>query len=31
MYTREVLDEATGEALRAVTPEDTAGWFAHCG
>jgi hypothetical protein len=20
-----------GEALSAVTPEDAAGWFAHCG
>lgn len=29
--TRDALDEAIGEALRAVTPEDAAGWFAHCG
>jgi len=29
--TRGALDEAVGEALRAVTPEDAAGWFAHCG
>jgi len=29
--TREALDEAIGEALKAVSPEDAAGWFAHCG
>ncbi|MGH3147086.1 MAG: IS630 family transposase [Rubrobacter sp.] len=29
--TRDALDEAVGEALRAVTPQDAAGWFAHCG
>jgi len=29
--TREALDEAVGEALSAVTPEDAAGWFSHCG
>ena len=29
--TRQTLDEAVGEALGAVTPEDAAGWFAHCG
>jgi len=29
--TREALDEAVGEALSAVTPQDAAGWFAHCG
>ena len=29
--TRGALDEAVGVALSAVTPEDTAGWFAHCG
>lgn len=29
--TRRALDEAVGEALGAVTPEDAAGWFAHCG
>ncbi len=29
--TREALDEAVGEALRAVTLEDVAGWFSHCG
>jgi transposase len=29
--TREALDEAICEALMAVTPEDAAGWFAHCG
>lgn len=29
--TRGALDEAMGEALKAVTAEDTAGWFRHCG
>jgi hypothetical protein len=29
--THEALLEAIAEALRAVTPEDGAGWFAHCG
>lgn len=29
--TREALLEAMGEALRAVTPQDAAGWFTHCG
>ncbi len=29
--TREALEEAICEALAAVTPEDAAGWFAHCG
>lgn len=29
--TREALDEAMGEALGAVTLEDVAGWFSHCG
>ena len=28
---REALVEAIGRALRAVTPEDVAGWFAHAG
>ena len=28
---REVLVEAIGRALRAVTPGDAAGWFAHAG
>jgi transposase len=28
---REVLVEAIGRALVAVTPEDAAGWFAHAG
>jgi transposase len=28
---REALVEAIGGALRAVTTEDTAGWFAHAG
>jgi transposase len=29
--TREALDEVMGEALGAVTLEDAAGWFSHCG
>lgn len=29
--TREALEEVMGEALSAVTLEDVAGWFAHCG
>ena len=29
--TREALDEIMGEALGAVTLEDVAGWFSHCG
>ena len=29
--TREALDEVMGEALWAVTLEDVAGWFSHCG
>ena len=29
--TREALDEAISEALAAVTLEDVAGWFSHCG
>jgi len=29
--TREALNEAIAEALKAVTPGDVAGWFAHCG
>ncbi len=29
--TRDALDEAMGVALRAVTPRDPTGWFAHCG
>lgn len=28
---RGALDEAMGEALGAVTLEDVAGWFSHCG
>ena len=28
---RDVLVEAIGRALAAVTPEDAAGWFAHAG
>ena len=29
--TKEVLVEAIGRALDAITPEDARGWFAHCG
>jgi transposase len=29
--TREALVEAIARALAAVTPQDTAGWFAHAG
>ena len=29
--TREALEEAICEALSAVTLEDVAGWFSHCG
>ncbi|HSJ76335.1 MAG TPA: IS630 family transposase [Gemmatimonadales bacterium] len=29
--TREALDEAIAEAISAVTLEDVAGWFTHCG
>ena len=29
--TREALIEAISEALSAITLEDVAGWFAHCG
>ncbi len=29
--TREALDEAISKALAAVTLEDVAGWFSHCG
>jgi transposase len=29
--THEALLEALSEALSAVTPEDAAGWFRHCG
>jgi len=29
--TREALDGVMGEALSAVTLEDAAGWFSHCG
>ena len=29
--TREALDEAMAEAMFAVTLEDVAGWFSHCG
>jgi|SRR5215210_7494256 len=28
---REALEEAIAEALSAITPQDAAGWFAHCG
>jgi transposase len=29
--TREALNEAIAAALRAITPRDVVGWFAHCG
>lgn len=29
--TREALMEAIAQALRAVTPEEAAGWFSNCG
>ena len=29
--TRETLDVAIAEALDAITPADTQGWFRHCG
>jgi transposase len=29
--TREDLETAIGAALAAVTPDDAAGWFRHCG
>jgi transposase len=29
--TRGALEVAVGEAFSAVTPQDAAGWFAHCG
>jgi hypothetical protein len=29
--TREALNEAISEAISAVTLEDAAGWFGHCG
>jgi len=29
--TREALNEAISEAMSAVTSEDVAGWFSHCG
>lgn len=29
--TREALNRAIAEALKAVTPQDVVGWFAHCG
>jgi len=29
--TKEALTEAIAEALTAVTPQDAAGWFEHCG
>lgn len=29
--TRETLVEAIAAALSAITPEDAAGWFSHCG
>lgn len=29
--TRQALDEAISEAMSAITLEDVAGWFSHCG
>ncbi len=29
--TRESLQEAIGQALATITPQDTLNWFAHCG
>lgn len=29
--TREALEKALAEALRLITKEDAAGWFASCG
>jgi transposase len=29
--TREALNEAIAEALKAITPHDVVGWFTHCG
>ena len=29
--TREVLDQASTEAFDMITPQNTRGWFAHCG
>jgi transposase len=29
--TREGLNEAIAQALRAIRPQDVVGWFAHCG
>ena len=29
--TQETLHEAIRQALAAVTPQDAAGWFHHCG
>ena len=29
--TREGLNAAIAEALRAIRPQDVVGWFAHCG
>lgn len=29
--TQEALVEAIGQALGAITPEDSRGWFGHCG
>jgi hypothetical protein len=29
--TREALNEAISEAMSAITLEDVAGWFSHCG
>ena len=29
--TPEALQEAIGQALRTITPQDAHGWFTHCG
>ncbi|GCE15157.1 hypothetical protein [Tengunoibacter tsumagoiensis] len=29
--TRESLQEAIGQALLTITPQDAIGWFQHCG
>jgi transposase len=29
--TREALNKAISEAMSAITLEDVAGWFSHCG
>lgn len=29
--THEALQEAIGQALLTITPDDACGWFTHCG